>query len=228
MADFDPDAAVGSLALLRSEGDDQIVTTREGWVPEEILEVDLDVPAVVVLWRSFPRRQYLRPELWVAGDEPRRVWPRAGEERSLYEGRVRYDRKGSRPVLDLEFALVGENFEFPLLKKRERWAFSQHAARRVAVQVDEPAGSAQVLNRIADLHDEGDAAAARALGATLEGAGEEILARRAALEPLPTGDDPVEVRAALNDVAGQVTGPRALAAADRLLRMTLEEAGHEN
>lgn len=181
---YDPEADVGCLRVGRVE-----LVRKQGWTPEEVLPVPTpEGPAQLVLWRSTPRRNYLRLELWlpeVTG--MRRTWPSHGEGPDWYRAELeRRDYKGR-------------------LQLRVRFQDPDGDAAAGGVEVLELEGSRLVSRGVS-----GGAPAAAASVATPAAPSDQTASRAWA-------------RATLTRRAG-AGGPEALAAADRLLAMKLEEA----
>jgi hypothetical protein len=207
------ESLVGHLHTL--EGTE--VASVNGWAPEEVL--DLGEGRAVVLWRSLPRRHYLRIELWSpSGDSYRRTWPGEDAE-GWYQGEARLRPNGSTRELLLSHAVVAENFEVPLLRRHRVYRIDGERLVLAGERVAKALTDSQRVNLAALKVAEGDIAGARRVAAGLRG--REPRARAAvARSRSPGAAHDTALREELQQLAGR-NDPAGKRAAGAWLKLVL-------
>jgi hypothetical protein len=191
------ESLVGHLHTL--EGTE--LASMTGWAPEEVL--DLGEGRAVVLWRSLPRRNYLRIELWApSGDSYRRTWPGEDDAEGWYQGEARLRPNGSTRELLLSHAVVAENFEAPLLRRHRVYRIDGERLVLAGERVAKALTDSQRVNLAALRVAEGDVAGARKVAAGLRG--REPRARAAvARSQAPGAAHDTALREELQQLAGR-------------------------
>ncbi len=214
---FDPTSMTGQL--LGQDGFD-VLATQEGWSVDSIQK--LDSRRVLVLWSSAPRYNYLRPEIWIQdGEAAHRQWPPAGEAMDWYKAEARLRKSGDTTDLLVRRALVGENFDAPLLFERLVFRLTPKGLTRTGSRTEKILTESQRLNMMAARIAEGKPLKARREAKRLKSPEYRtratiLLAETSDAEHFETLRQELARRAARPDRAGQL-------AAEALLRFKLEE-----
>jgi hypothetical protein len=217
---------LGETGVLRLGLDGAELERRVGWVPEEILDLRGGLGTLsLVIWRSFPRRLYARPELWrQLGNATRRIWPTQGAELDWYQAEVELRAFKNQDRLVVRRAVVVDNFAAPLLRVVESFGFRGGSFRSLGKAYAPAETPSQQMNLLADLLRGGDVEGARKVAAAIPEEAKEERQRAILLLGVPPEGKAREVtRKTLLDIANQ-RGVRSLQAADLLLQMKTKEA----
>lgn len=223
VGDFSPRDEVG---ILRNGPEGRELARREGWVPEEVIPLRGGLGTLeLVVWKSFPRRLWTRPELWRSlGDVTRRVWPPGDRDLDWYQADFEVRAFKGQDRLVFRRAVVPESFEAPHLRVRETFGFRAGTFRSLGKSYAPAQTPSQVLNLVAALLADGEPEAARRAAAAVP---EEALSERERVTLLlgipETGEAGEQARRELLDIANR-RGAAALEAADMLLQWKTKEA----
>lgn len=195
------------------------LVSRAGWAPEEIL--DLGAGRALVLWRSLPRRSYLAVELWSPGDDGyQRSWPDSADAAPFYQGEARLRPNGAARELLLSHAVVGDNFDAPLLRRHRVYRIQGERLELAGERVAKPLTDSQRVNLAVLRAAEGDPAGARRISEGIQD--REPRARAAvARSRTPAAAHDVALREELQELAGR-SDAAGKAAAAAWLRLALD------